>query len=147
MQKIIPANTEFNNPYRLKLFLGVNYQFSTFITGIGFEYIYLYDDVSNHLDFSNSATAFPGRTNPKTPYGYFDRLMILIKGYYNINNKLLFGIQFNLFFYPGFPTASQLGYHDFTQTNSTIVLAEDQYHLDLDKLPSFQINFIIQVLF
>jgi hypothetical protein len=36
-----PANPNFNNPYKLKAFLGVNYQFSNFITGIGFEYIYL----------------------------------------------------------------------------------------------------------
>lgn len=135
------------NPYRLKAFLGVNYQFSNFITGIGFEYIYLYDDVANHLDFTNSATEFTGRTAPKTPYGYFDRIMLPLKFYYNVNSNLLIGINFNLFFYPNFPNATQLGYQDFAQTNSTVVSAEDQYNLDILNLPSYQINFIIQVIF
>jgi hypothetical protein len=73
--------------------------------------------------------------------------MLLFKGYYNINSNLLFGIQFNLFFYPNFPSATQLGYQDFTQVNSTVVSAEDQYNLDLIDLPSYQIDFIIQILF
>ncbi len=133
--------------YRLKAFLGINYQFSNFITGLGFEYINLYGDVINYLYFTNSANEFTGRTNPKTPYGYFDRINIILKGYYTINNNLLFGIQFNLFFYPGFPDAKELGYADFTQTNGTVVSAEDQYKLDVINLPAYQLNFVFQIIF
>lgn len=135
------------NIYRLKAFLGVNYQFSSFITGLGFEYINLYGDVSNYLDFTISAGKFPGRTTPKTPYGYFDRINIILKGYYTINSNLLFGIQFNLLFYPGFPSATELGYVNFSQTNGTVVSAEDQYKLDVINLPAYQINFVFQILF
>lgn len=136
-----------NTLYRLKAFLGINYQISNFITGLGFEYINLYGDVINYLDFNNSLGDFPGRTNPKTPYGYFDRINIILKGYYTINNNLLFGIQFNLFFYPGFPDAKELGYADFTQTNGTVVSAEDQYKLDVINLPAYQLNFVFQIIF
>lgn len=135
------------NIYRLKLFLGFNYQFSSFITGLGFEYINLFGDVSNYFDFNNSLTEFPDRTNPKTPYGYFDRINIILKGYYTIDKNLLFGIQFNLFFYPGLPSATELGYTNFTQPNGTVVSAEDQYKLDRNNLPLYQINFVFQILF
>lgn len=133
--------------YRLKAFLGINYQFSSFITGLGFEYINLYGDVSDYLDFTISAGEFTGRTDPKTPYGYFDRINIILKGYYTINSNLLFGIQFNLFFYPGFPSATELGYANFTQTNGTVVSAEDQYKLDVINLPAYQLNFVFQIIF
>lgn len=61
----------------MKAFFGVNYQFSSFITGLGFEYINFFGNVSAYLDFANSNTEFPGRTAPKTPYGFFDRLIFL----------------------------------------------------------------------
>ncbi len=135
------------NPYRLKGFIGINFQFSSFITGIGFEYIKTYGDVQDYFDPTISAAEFAGRTDPKTPYGYFDRINIILKGFCKIESNLLFGIQFNFLFYPGFPTASELGYASFTQTNSTVVSAEDQYNLDKINLPSYQINFVFQIIF
>ncbi|MFN3411942.1 MAG: hypothetical protein ACK4YF_07280, partial [Exilispira sp.] len=137
--------TFFGYFYKMKAFFGVSYQFSSFIAGLGFEYINFFGNVSNYLDFTNSNTKFPGRTDPKTPYGFFDRINIPVKVFYTLDSNLIFGIQLNIFFYPGFPDATELGYANFTQTNGTVVSAEEQYKLDVINLPTYQLNFIFQI--
>jgi len=134
---------------KMLLFLGASYNIKNLILSLGFQYINLYDivDVNTYLsNFNNSNSAFPGRTAPLVPYGFFDRFSIMLKAFYDIVDGIKIGTIFSYYFYPGFPSATELGYASFTQVNGTVVSAEDQYKLDLT-LPSFQWEIFITVNF
>ncbi|HQJ41224.1 MAG TPA: hypothetical protein PK449_06675, partial [Exilispira sp.] len=134
---------------KMLLFLGASYNIKNLILSLGFQYINLYDivDVNTYLsNFNNSNSAFPGRTAPLVPYGFFDRFSIMLKAFYDIVDGIKIGTIFSYYFYPGFPSATELGYASFTQVNGTVVSAEDQYKLDLT-LPSFHWEIFITVNF
>lgn len=134
---------------KMLLFLGASYNIKKLILSLGFQYINLYDivDANTYLsNFNNSNTAFPGRTAPLVPYGFFDRFSIMLKAFYDIVDGIKIGTIFSCYFYPGFPSATELGYASFTETNGTVVSAEDQYKLDLT-LPPFQWEIFITINF